>query len=205
MAKSRKQKNQKIYDELDVELKNNKEHDYEEKLKHIDPNLDSNGEANARESKANIVKRNEHKNSSALTVIAKKVNGDKPNKKHEMIVAKKDKKENKKKDDAEIIEEEILNEPISYTDKLSIEEILRVKLEQQQKIRDDKRNIKKSPTDTRYTAEMMNERIKPHVGVDVRKEVNLKHKDFRWAALAILIVALVAVIITGVLLIFEII
>ena len=43
MAKSRKQKNQKIYDELDVELKNNKEHDYEEKLKHIDPNLDSNG------------------------------------------------------------------------------------------------------------------------------------------------------------------
>ena len=42
-------------------------------------------------------------------------------------------------------------------------------------------------------------------GVDVRKEVKLKHKDFRWVALAILIIALIAVIITGILLIFKVI
>ena len=203
MAKSRKQKNKKIYDELDEELKNNKEHNYEEKLKSIDPKLNSKGEVVAKESKGNIVKRNDSKNNSALTVIAKKVNGEKNN--NELVVAKKDKKENKIKSSAEIIEEEIFNEPISYTDKLSIEEILRTKLEEQQKLRDNKKNIKKSPNDDKYTPEMMQRTIKPHVGVDVRKEVHLKHRDFRWAALAILIIALITVIIIGALLIFKVI
>ena len=52
---------------------------------------------------------------------------------------------------------------------------------------------------------MMQERIKQHEGVDVRKEVRLKHKDYKWLALAILIIALIAVIVIGALLIFKVI
>ena len=73
MAKSRKQKNKKIYDELEAELNNNKENNYENKLKIIDPNLNSQGEVNVEERSNAIVKRNEPKNDSALTVIAKKL------------------------------------------------------------------------------------------------------------------------------------
>ena len=81
IAKSRKKKNKKIYDELDEELKNNKEVNYEEKLKTIDPHLNSKGDADIQEKQSAIVKRNEPKNSSALTIIAKKVNGEKASKK----------------------------------------------------------------------------------------------------------------------------
>lgn len=204
MAKSRKQKNQKIYDELEVELRNSKENDYEEKLKHIDPNLGSDGEVSFDDKKSNIIKKNEPKNSNTLTVIAKKINGEKESKKNELVVMKKEKKAAKKKEKVEIVEEEF-NEPISYTDKLSIEEILRAKMEQQQKIRDDKKSLKKSPNDDNYTAPMMQERIKQHVGVDVRREVNLRHKDYKWAAQTILVVALVAVLVLGILLIFKVI
>jgi len=206
MAKSRKEKNKKIYDELEVELRNNKENSYEEKIKSIDPKLNSNGETEIKETNTNINKKSEHKSTSPLTVIAKKVNSDKKEtvKKNEIVVVKKEKKANKKKEKAEVVEEEY-NEPISYTDKLSIEEILRAKLEKQQKIKADKKGFKKSPNDERYTPEMMQERIKSHEGVDIRKEVNLKHKDFKWAALAILIITLIAVIIIGVLLIFKVI
>lgn len=204
MAKSRKQKNKKIYDELEVELKNNKENVYEEKLKSIDPTLDSKGEVVFEEKKSNIVKRNEQKNNSALTTIAKKVNGEKSNKKNELVVVKKEKKAAKKKEKAEIVEEEF-NEPISYTDKLSIEEILRAKLEQQQKLREDKKNMKRSPNDKNYTPEIMQKRIKPHIGVDVRKEAKIKHKDYRWLAMTVLIVALIAIIVIGALLIFKVI
>lgn len=205
MAKSRKEKNKKIYDELDVELRNNKENNYENKLKIIDPNLNSGGEVNVVERNNAIVKRNEQKNASALTVIAKKVNGDKKVKKNEITVIKKEKKSDKKSEDVEIIAEEAFNEPVSYTDKLSIEEILRAKLEQQQKIKNDKKNFKKSPNDEKYTPKMMQERIKQHVGVDVRKELKLKHKDYKWMALTILIIALITVLVLGVLLIFHVI
>ena len=204
MARSRKEKNKKIYEDLENEAKNNKENNYEEKLRHIDPNLNSHGEATAREGNNNVVKKNESKNGSSLTVIAKKVNGEKKEKKNELVVAKKEKKVFKKKESVEIVEEE-LNEPISYTDKLSIEEILRARLEQQQKIKDEKKNLKKSPNDKQYTPEIMQERIKAHEGIDVRKEVKLKHKDFRWLALTILIIALIAVIVVGALLIFKVI
>lgn len=204
MAKSRKDKNKKIYEDLEVELKNNKENTYEEKLKTIDPQLNSQGEVNARENNANIVKRNEPKNSSALTVIAKKVNGEKHNKKNELVVVKKEKKKNVKEIEEEFNEEDF-DEPVSYTDKLSIEAILRAKLEQQQKLREEKKNLKRSPNDGKYTPEMMQERIKQHEGVDVRKEVRLKHKDYKWLALAILIIALIAVIVIGALLIFKVI
>ncbi len=205
MAKSRKQKNKKIYDELEAELNNNKENNYENKLKIIDPNLNSQGEVNVEERSNAIVKRNEPKNDSALTVIAKKVNGDKKIKKNEITVVKKEKKAEKKREDVEIIAEEEFNEPVSYTDKLSIEEILRAKLEQQERLKNDKKSFKKSPNDEKYTPKMMQERIKQHVGVDVRKEVKLKHKDYKWMALTVLIIALITVLVLGVLLIFHVI
>ena len=204
MAKSRREKNKKIYDELETEIKNNKEIGYEEKLKTIDPKLNAEGEVSVHEKEASVVKKSEPKNNSALTIIAKKINGDKEEIKNNVVVVEKEKKSFKKKEKVEVVEEEI-NEPISYTDKLSIEEILRAKLEQQQKIKDDKKSSKKSPTDNKYTPSMMQERIKQHEGVDVRREVNLKHKDYKWAALAILVVALIAVIVIGLLLIFKVI
>lgn len=204
MAKSRKQKNKKIYDDLEVELKNNKENSYEEKIKSIDPKINSSGSNLVVAKKNEIVKKNEQKNNSALTVIAKKVNGDKPTKKNELVVVNKDKKVAKKKDKERATEEEF-HEPISYTDKLSIEAILRAKMEQQQRLRDEKKNLKKSPTDDIYTPSMMQERIKQHEGIDVRKEVKIKTKDYRWVALTILFIALIAVIVIGVLLIFKII
>ena len=86
MAKSRKQKNKKIYDDLEVELKNNKENSYEEKIKSIDPKINSSGTSLVVAKKNEVVKKNEQKNNSALTVIAKKVNGDKPSKKNELVV-----------------------------------------------------------------------------------------------------------------------
>ncbi len=203
MAKSRRQKNKQIYDDLEVELRNNKGNNYEEKLKNIDPNLVANGEFNIQERGSNIVKRNEPKKTNSLTVIAKKVNENKQ-KKNELVVVNKDKKPAKKKEKVELVEEDF-NEPISYTDKLSIESILRAKMEQQQKLKDEKSKMKRSPNDSRYTPEMMQERIKQHVGIDVRKEVKLKTRDYRWAAMFVLIVALIAVIAIGVLLILKII
>ena len=200
MAKSRKEKNKDLYDQLENEMKNNKENSYEQKLKHIDPNLNASGDATLPKEEVVSNKRAETKNTSALTVIAKKVNGNKAEKKHALV-----KVEKKSKKEEEIIDVEELNEPVSFTDKLSVEAILRAKLEQQQKLKDDKRNLKKSPNDDSYTPQMMQERIKQHEGVDVRKEVNLKHKDHRKLVLGILIVALIAVIVIGVLLIFKVI
>ena len=206
MAKSRREKNKKIYEELDAEMRNNKEKDYEEKIKNIDPKLNVE-EVNVEENKSNIVKKSDVKNNSKLTVIAKEINNDKEkdnNKKRELVVVKKEKKAVKNKEKAEVVEEEF-NEPISYTDKLSIEEILRAKLEQQQKMRMEKKNTKRSPNDTRYTPEMMQERIKQHIGVDVRKEVRLKHKDYTGVVLFILILVLIIVIALGITLIFKVI
>ena len=68
-----------------------------------------------------------------------------------------------------------------------------------------KKNVKRSPNDRNYTPSIMQERIKQHEGIDVRKEVNLKHKDYRWAALTILIIALILVVVIGILLIFKVI
>ena len=44
MAKSRLEKNKKLYETLDEEMKNSKENTYEEKLKSIDPKLNNNEE-----------------------------------------------------------------------------------------------------------------------------------------------------------------
>ena len=116
------------------------------------------------------------------------------------IVKVKEKKINK------VVEEEpVLENPISFTDKLSVEEILRAKIEQQERMRKEKKDLKKVPFDSNYTPEMMQERIKQHEGVNVRKEVNINPKDYKWTALALLIITLIVIIIIGALLIFKVI
>ena len=123
MAKSRREKNKDLYDQLENEMKNNKENSYEEKLKNLDPNLNASGDVVLPKEEVVVNKKNEAKNTSSLTVIAKKVNGEKINKKNEIV-----KVEKKHKKEEEIIDVEDLNEPVSFTDKLSVEEILRAKL-----------------------------------------------------------------------------
>lgn len=196
MAKSRIEKNKKLYADLEKELKNSKENTYEEKLKNIDPKLQKSEEdVVVREEK--VVKKSENK-SNVLAVIAKEVNG-KNVKKNEVVPVKKNKKE------VVEVEEEVFTDPISFTDKLSVEEILRAKIEKQSKLKNEKSSRKRSPTDDKYTASMMQERIKQHEGIDVRKEARVKTKNFKWLALGLLITALIAVIVVGCLLIFKII
>ena len=202
MAKSRVERNKKVYEALDEEMKNNKGHKYEEKLKSIDPSFNSDISENDNQvSQEKTTKKNDVKNTSALTVIAKEING-KKNKKHEVVEVKE-----KKLVKVEQVEEdeELFQDPISFTDKLSVEEILRAKLEQQEKIKNSKKGLKKSPCNGEYTPEMMQERIKLHEGVNVRKEANVVTKDYKAFALGVLLFALVAVLVIGVLLIFKII
>ena len=52
---------------------------------------------------------------------------------------------------------------------------------------------------------MMQERINQHEGVNVRREVKMVTKDYRNVALGLLFIALIAIILVGVLLIFKII
>lgn len=203
MAKSRTEKNQKLYADLEEEMKNNKGDIYEEKLKSIDPGLDKEIEISKNEEVKDLsVKKTEVKNISALTVIAKELNG-KKEKKNELVEVKE--KKNEKKKETVDVDEDVFVDPISFTDKLSVEEILRAKLEQQEKLRSEKKDRKKGPCDETYTPEMMQKRIKQHVGVDVRKETKVVTKDYRHFALGLLIIALVAVIVIGVLLIFKVI
>lgn len=197
MAKSRMEKNKKLYAELEEEMKNSKENTYEEKLKSLDPKLQNAVEEDY-VSTGKRVKKTESKNSNVLAVIAKEVNG-KKTKKNEVVPVKETKKQK------EQIEEDVFVDPISFTDKLSVEEILRAKLEKQNKLKSDKRSRKKSPTDENYTASMMQARIKQHEGIDVRREAKVKTTDLRWLSLWLLIIALIAVVVLGCLLIFKII
>lgn len=202
MAKSRVEKNKKLYEALDEEVKNSKGNSYEEKLKTIDPNI-SNGADNEDSFvvEEKQVKKNEVKSSGVLNAIAKEVKGENK-KKNEVVVVKE--KKLIKKEEVEM-KEEFFEDPISFTDKLSVEEILRAKIEQQQKIKNSKRGIKKGPNDETYTPEMMQERIKQHEGVDVRREVKIHTKNYRTLAISLLTLALFAVIVIGILLVFKII
>ena len=199
MAKTRMEKNKKIYADLEKEMKNSKENTYEEKLKNLDPMLQNTEEDFFAESETNVKKtESKSNNDNVLAVIAKEVNGKKV-KKNELVEVK----ENKKVVEEE--EEEVFTDPISFTDKLSVEEILRAKIEKQSKLKNEKRIRKKSPTDENYTASMMQARIKQHEGVDVRREAKVKTKNFKWLALGLLILALIAIITLGCLVIFKII
>lgn len=200
MAKSRVEKNKKLYEDLDNEMKNNVGNSYEEKLKIIDPSLDDSGEevvTHVVEDK--VSKKNDVKSNGVLEAIAKEING-KSIKKNEIVVVKPKKKEKEIE-----MKEDFFEDPISFTDKLSVEEILRAKLEQQQKIKDSKKGLKKGPNDASYTPEMMQERINQHEGIDVRKEVNIKPKNHKRIAISLLLLALIAVIVIGFLLVFKVI
>lgn len=202
MAKSRVEKNKKLYEDLEKEMKNNKGDLYEEKLKSIDPSLDKEIEISKNAENSEVsTRKNEVKNTSALTVIAKEING-KKQKKNELVKVKERKVQVRKQEE---IDEELLQDPISFTDKLSVEEILRAKLEQQEKLKNEKKDKKRSPFSSNYTPEMMQERIKQHEGVDVRKETSVITKDYRGVALGLLVLALIAVIVIGALLIFKVI
>lgn len=201
MAKSRIEKNKKLYEDLDKEMKNSKENIYEEKLSKLDPSLmdDSFEEGNTKKENN---KKTDSKKDNVLDEISKEVNTDKKIKKDEIVVVKEKKKSKKE----EVIEDEnIFTGAVSFTDKLSVEEILRAKIEKQEQIKNSKKAGKKAPTDKNYTSSMMQERIKQHEGVDVRKETNIKTRDFRWLALTLLFIALISVLVVGVLLVFKII
>lgn len=200
MAKSRVEKNKKLYETLDEEMKNSKENAYEEKLKAIDPELESKSEESfSNETNLNS-KKTENKNTNQLNEIAKEINGGKK-KKDEIVVVKKEETKVKKEED----EEEPFVDPISFTDKLSVEEILRAKIEQQQKIKDSKKGVKKGPNRENYTPEMMQERILQHEGIDVRKELKMKRKSNKVLVLSLLFIALILVLVVGALLIFKVI
>lgn len=198
MAKSRVAKNKKLYEALDEEMKNSKENTYEEKLKNLDPMLNA-GDEDSVVVKSSSNKKSETKGDNVLSVIAKEVNG-KKTKKNELVAVEK-----KKEKEAIDVEDDVFVDPISFTDKLSVEEILRAKIEQQQKLKSSKKNSKKSPTDDKYTASMMQERIKQHEGINIRKEAKIKVKNNKWLVQVVLILALITILVLGVLLILKVI
>ena len=117
----------------------------------------------------------------------------KEEKKHDIVKLDDEKKEETK----EKVEEVELEQPLSYTDKLSIEEILRAKLEKQQKLKNSKRLEKRTPFTEEYDAEKMQKNINQASGVDVRKEVNIKIRKNNNAIIFVLLVLLVLVLIGG--------
>ena len=52
---------------------------------------------------------------------------------------------------------------------------------------------------------MMQERIKQHEGVDVRKETKIVKRDLRWLVFSLLIISLIAILVVGGLLIYKVI
>ena len=94
MAKSRMEKNKKLYAELEEEMKNSKENTYEEKLKSLDPKLQNDVEEDY-VTAGKRAKKVETKNSNVLAVIAKEVNGKKV-KKNEIVSIKENKKKEEK-------------------------------------------------------------------------------------------------------------
>lgn len=113
----------------------------------------------------------------------------------------------KKKNEVTVVEEKeefeddfVVEQPISYTSKLSVEEILRAKLEKQQQLKDSKKVVKKSPITESYTPEMMQKNINQREGVDIRKEANIRVKKNNNKAIALLVFLLLAVIAAGIVL-----
>ncbi len=66
---------------------------------------------------------------------------------------------------------EIAEQPLTFTDKIYVEELLRKRIEEQEKLREKSKRIRRTPTTKEYTAEDMQERIKILDGVDIRKEL----------------------------------
>lgn len=95
-------------------------------------------------------------------------------------------------------EEYIVEQPVGYNKMLIAEEVLRSKLEKQKELKDNKRGLKRSPVTDTYTAEAMQKNIKQNVGVDVRKELNIRIKKTNGRAIAILVILLIAIVAAGI-------
>lgn len=169
MAKSRVEKNKTLYEE--IELNSLEIEDISDEVK--------------TEEVKEVVKEplNETTKKKEMLPTVKK------EKKNEVAVVEK-KKKNEEKEEPYVVEQ-----PISYTDKLSVEEILRAKLEKQQKLKNDKKGYKKSPYTENYTPEMMQKNISQDKGIDIRKEANIVVKNNKNSITLILILLIIIVIV----------
>ena len=167
MAKSRVQKNKQLYEEIELESFEVEDVTQISKQEIIKEEPVKKQEEPVKEVKQELVPVKQKK---ALPVVEKK----KVEKKEEFVV----------------------EQPISYTSKLSIEEILRAKLEKQQKLKDSKKGYKKSPYTKSYTPEDMQRNINQREGIDIRKEANIKVKKNN-GPITFLVVLLILVILAG--------
>ena len=171
MAKSRVEKNKKLYEEIELESFEIDDITVQEKKPVI--------KEEKKEVKEELI----------------------PVKQQEIVPVKETKKlpiVEKKKVHAEPKEEDfVVEQPISYTSKLSIEEILRAKLEKQQQLKDSKKGYKKSPYTKSYTPQDMQKNINQKDGIDIRKEANLKIKRKGNGPIIFLLFLLILVIAAG--------
>lgn len=91
--------------------------------------------------------------------------------------------------------EDISNQPVSFTDKISVEELLRVRIEEQEKIRKTAKKVVKSPTNGMYTPEVMQEKINIVDGFDVRKEVKFKFQKETTDTVAKIVLSLLLIVV----------
>ena len=170
MAKSRVEKNKKLYEEIELESFEIEDITVQEEKKPV-----------VKQVKEELV----------------------PVKQQEIVPIKETKKlpvvEKKKVEAKPKVEEEdfVVEQPISYTSKLSIEEILRAKLEKQQKLKDSKKGYKKTPYTKSYTPADMQKNINQRDGIDIRKEANLKVKQKGNGPIVFLVFLLILVIAAG--------
>lgn len=207
MATTRMEKFQEIHKRLKEEEKNqsSKSIDYKKRLQALDPTF------------------NDKKEEPLVTEKEKEVIVEKqPKQVEDKVVNKIDEGEKKDETDnnqlAEVVEkpvlkyqyskeifegnEEISKNPASFTDKISVEELLRVRIEEQERLRANKKMTSRTPSTAEYTPQMMHERITPHEGVDIRKEVKLKKTSERNLVEKIILMILMMIIILGTLSLF---
>ena len=207
MATTRMEKFQEIHKRLKEEEKNqsSKSIDYKKRLQALDPTF------------------NDKKEEPLVTEKEKEVIVEKqPKQVEDKVVNKIDEGEKKDETDnnqlVEVVEkpvlkyqyskeifegnEEISKNPASFTDKISVEELLRVRIEEQERLRANKKMTSRTPSTAEYTPQMMHERITPHEGVDIRKEVKLKKTNERNLVEKIILLILMMIIILGTLSLF---
>lgn len=177
MAKSRVEKNKALYDELELESFELEDIGAPSKTETAKPEVEEKKEIEVQWTQALPVAKKQKKNEVAVVEDKKEIN---------------------------LEEEFVVEQPISYTDKLSVEEILRAKLEKQQKLKDSKKGYKKSPITDTYTPEMMQKNINQKEGIDIRKEANIKIRKNNNTAIALLVLLLIAVIVAGVVIVYVI-
>lgn len=205
MATTRMEKFQEIHKRLKEEEKNqsSKSIDYKKRLQALDPTFNDKKEEPLVTEKEVIVEKQ-------------------PKQVEDKVVNKIDEGEKKDETDnnqlAEVVEkpvlkyqyskeifegnEEISKNPASFTDKISVEELLRVRIEEQERLRANKKMTSRTPSTAEYTPQMMHERITPHEGVDIRKEVKLKKTSERNLVEKIILLILMMIIILGTLSLF---